>query len=161
MASRPLRGGRKGRGITSVARSRRPSGWTWVYDPAGAFRRSKKPVPADLQHEVERRAQALIDSTLKPRYIQPPPRKTELNYLVDLHARWRGPFFYFCSRYCSPGPRALSPFFESKFARLQYAGDERFNLAYFRHTGQWWEIAQLLSLEECLSEIEAGGLFTP
>jgi hypothetical protein len=28
-------------------------------------------------------------------------------------------------------------------------------------TGQWWEIAQLLSLEECLSEIEAGGLFAP
>ena len=52
-----------------MARSRRPSGWTWVYDPAGAFRRSNKPVPADLQHEVERRAQALIDSTLKPRYI--------------------------------------------------------------------------------------------
>jgi hypothetical protein len=34
-------------------------------------------------------------------------------------------------------------------------------LAYFRHTGQWWEVDQLLSLEECLSEIEAGGLFTP
>jgi hypothetical protein len=144
-----------------MARSRRPSGWTWVYDPAGAFRQSKKPVPRDIQHEVERQAQALIDSTLKPRYLQPPPKQAELNYLVDLYTRWRGPFFYFCSRYCSPGPRALSPFFESRFARLQYAGDGRFNLAYFRHTGQWWEIAQLLSLEECLSEIEAGGLFTP
>jgi len=110
---------------------------------------------------VERRAQELIDSTLKPRHIQPPPQKAELNYLVDISCKWRGPFFYFCSQYCSPGPRALSPFFESKFARLQYAGDERFNLAYFRHTGQWWEIAQLLSPEECLSEIEAGGLFTP
>jgi len=144
-----------------MARSRRPSGWTWVYDPAGAFRQSKKPVPPDIQREVERQAQALIDSTLKPRYLQPPPTQAELNYLVDLYTRWRGPFFYFCSRYCSPGPRALSPFFESKFARLQYAGDSRFNLAYFRHTGQWWEIAQLLSLEECLSEIEAGGPFTP
>jgi hypothetical protein len=117
-------------------------------------------VPADIQHEVERRAQTLIDSTLKPR-IPPPPKKARFNYLVDIYTRWRGPFFYFCSRYCSPGPRALSPFFESKFARLQYAGDERFNLAYFRHTGQWWEVAQLLSLEECLSRIEAGGLFTP
>ena len=48
---------------------------------------------------------------------------------------WRGPFLYFCSRYCSPAPHALLPFFESKVARLQYAGDERFNLAYFRHTG--------------------------
>ena len=29
------------------------------------------------------------------------------------------------------------------------------------HTGRWWEIAQLLSLNECLSWIEEGGLFTP
>jgi hypothetical protein len=118
-------------------------------------------VPPHIQHEVERRAQELIDSTLKPRYIQPPPKKAEFNYLVDLYAKWRGPFFYFCSRYCSPGPRALPPFFESWFARLQYAGNDRFNLAYFRHTGQWWEVAQLLPREECLDEIRAGGLFTP
>ncbi len=54
----------------------------------------------------------------------------------------------------------VEAFFESNFARLQYADDERFNLTYFRHTGQWWEIAQLLSLEECLSQVEAGCLFT-
>jgi hypothetical protein len=118
-------------------------------------------VPPHIQHDVERRAQELIDSTLKPRYIQPPPKKAEFNYLVDLYARWRGSFFYFCSRYCSPGSRALSPFFESKFARLHYAGNDGFNLAYFRHTGQRWEVAQLLSLEECLTWIEAGGFFTP
>ncbi len=144
-----------------MAGSRRPPREVWVYDPAEAFRRSGKRVPLNTRQEVERRAQTLIDSTLKPRYIQPPPQKAELNYLVDISGKWRGSFFYFCSKYCSPGPRALSPFFESKFARLQYAGEERFNLAYFRHTDQWWEIAQLLSLEECLAEIEAGGLFTP
>ncbi len=144
-----------------MARSRQPWGWTWVYDPAGAFRRSKKPVPPDIQRAVERRAKDLIDLTLKPRYLQPPHKKAEFNSLVDLYAQWRGPFFYFCSRYGSPGPRALSPFFESRFARLQYAGDGWFNLAYFRHTGRWWGIAQLLSLEECLAEIEARGLFTP
>jgi hypothetical protein len=144
-----------------MADSRRSTGWTWVYDPAGAFRQSKKPVPAEIQHEVQRRAQALIESTLKPRYIQPPPKKAELNYLVYIFCKWRGPFFYFCSRYCSPGPHTLSSSFESRFARLQYAGDRRFNLAHYRHTGQWWEIAQLLSLDECLAEIEAGGVFTP
>ena len=144
-----------------MVHSRRPPGRTWVYDPARAFRQSKKPLPPDIQQEVQRRAQELIDSTLKPRHIQPPPKKTEFNYLVDIYSKWRGPFFCFCSRYCSPGPRALSPFFESRFARLQYAGDGLFNLAYFRHTGQWWEVAQLLSLEECLSRIEAGGIFTP
>ena len=144
-----------------MVRSRRPPGRTWVYDPARAFRQSQKPVPADIQHEVQRRAQELIDSTLKPRYIQPPPQKPRFNYLVDIYSQWRGPFFYFCSKYCSPGPHALSPSFESKFARLQYAGDERFNLAYFRHTGQWWEVAQLLSLEKCLARIEEGNIFIP
>jgi hypothetical protein len=118
-------------------------------------------VPPGLQQEVQRRAQELIESTLKPRSIQPPPRKPQFNYLVDIYCQWRGPFFYFCSKYCSPGPHALSPFFESRFARLQYAGDERFNLAYFRHTGQWWEVAQLLSLEECLARIEEGNIFAP
>jgi hypothetical protein len=33
-------------------------------------------------------------------------------------------------------------------------------LAYFRHMGQWWEVAQLLSLEECLARIEEGNFFT-
>ena len=144
-----------------MAGSRRPPRGVWIYDPARAFRQSKKPVPSHIQHELERRAQELIDSTLKPRYIQPPPKKAELNYLVDLYAQGRGPFFYFCSRYCAPEPRALSPFFESRFARLQYVGNDRFNLAYFRHTGQWWEVAQLLPREECLAEIRAGDLFTP
>jgi hypothetical protein len=143
-----------------MVRSRRSRRKVWVYDPAGAFRRSQAQVPPGIKQEVQRRAQTLIDSTLKPR-VPPPPKKAHFNYLVDIYTRWRGPFFYFCSQYRSPGPRALSPFFESKFARLQYAGDERFNLAYFRHTGQWWEVAQLLSLDECLSRIEAGGIFTP
>ena len=56
---------------------------------------------------------------------------------------------------------SVSPSFESRFARLQYAGDERFNLSYFRHTGQWWEVAQLLSLEKCLARIEEGNIFIP
>ena len=53
-------------------------------------------MPPDIQHEVERQAQSLIDSKLKPRYLQRPPKQGELNYLVDLYTRWRGPLFYFC-----------------------------------------------------------------
>jgi hypothetical protein len=144
-----------------MVRARRPPGGGWVYDPARAFRQSRARVPTDIQREVQRRAQELIDSALKPRHIQPPPKKAKFNYLIDIYCKWRGPFFYFCAKYRCPGPQALSPFFESNFARLQYAGDGRFNLAYFRHTGQFWEIAQLLSLEECLSRIGSGGIFTP
>jgi hypothetical protein len=140
---------------------RRPPGRGWVYDPARAFRRSKALVPPDIKLEVQRRAGDLINSTLKPRHILPPPKKERFNYLVDIHSKWRGHFFYFCSKYCSPGPNALSASFESSFARLQYIGSGRFNLAYFRHTGEWQEIAQLLSLNECLSWIEGGNIFLP
>jgi len=151
----------KNGGIARMVRQRRPRGGGWVYDPAGAFRRSKAQVPPGIKQEVQRRAQDLIDSTLKPRHIEPPPKRTQFNYLTDIHSKWQGPFFYFCSKYCSPGPNALSASFESAFARLQYAGTGRFNLAYFRHTGEWREIAKLLSLEECLSWIEGGNIFVP
>ncbi len=144
-----------------MVRRRRPPGRGWVYDPARAFRESKAQVPPEIKREVQRRAQEVIDSTLKPRHIEPPPKKGQFNYLADIHSRWRGPFFYFCTKYCSPGRKALSASFESKFARLQYAGSGRFNLAYFRHTGEWQEIAQLVSLEECLSWIAGGNMFVP
>lgn len=142
-----------------MARSRRPRGGGWVYDPARAFRRSKVQVPPDTQRQVQGRAQDLIDSILKPCHIQLPPKKAHFNYLVDIYPKLRGPFFYFCSKYCFPGPHELSASFESKFAKLQYVGSGRFNLAYLRHTGEWWEVAQPLSLEECFSWIKGGNIF--
>jgi hypothetical protein len=33
------------------------------------------------------------------------------------------------------------------------AGDDKFNMAYMRHTGQWWEIFQKLTLGRCIEEI--------
>jgi len=45
-----------------------------------------------------------------------------------------------------------------RFARLEYAGDEKFNMAYMRHTGQWWEIFQELTLDECIEEIRTNPL---
>jgi hypothetical protein len=44
---------------------------------------------------------------------------------------------------------------------LEYAGGERFNLAYFRHTGQWWQIGSGLDLNEALGRIKEGGLLSP
>jgi hypothetical protein len=92
-----------------MVRPRRPPRGGWVYDPARAFRRSKAQVPSDIKQEVQRRAQDLIDSTLKPRHIQPPPKKTQFNYLVDIHSGWRGPFSYFCSPDLVARPGRLFP----------------------------------------------------
>jgi hypothetical protein len=65
------------------------------------------------------------------------------------------------ARYNSPGPNAIAPFFEAKFARMEYARDGRFSLAFMRYTGQWIELFQDLSLDECLSRIRADPMFQP
>ena len=113
------------------------------------------PKPSDAtKQEVETKADALIESVLKPRYVEPPPDEPRFNYIIDLFTKWHGRYFYFCSRYASPGPTAIQPFFEDRFARMEYAGSERFNLAFMRHTGQWIEIYSQLTLDECLDAVQ-------
>ena len=55
----------------------------------------------------------------------------------------------------------MSPFFEAKFARMEYIGGGHFNLAFMRHTGQWIEIFQDLSLDDCLGAIRDDPWFQP
>ena len=130
----------------------------WVYS---APTPSKSKVPEDVKAEVQRQAEALVSSHLKPRFVKEPPEDTEWNYIVDMHTKWYRSYFYFCSKYRAPSPHAISEYFEEKFARLEYAENGRFNLAYMRHTDQWWEIAQGLTLEECLGMIREDPLFQP
>jgi hypothetical protein len=47
------------------------------------------------------------------------------------------------------------PFFETKFARLEYAGTDRFRLAFMRHTEEWIEVYPNTSFEKCLALIQA------
>jgi len=130
----------------------------WAYNPK---KKSSTKVPDLIKAQVKSRADALIENVLKPKYIKPPPKESDLNYLVDIFSKWHRSYFYFCSRYNCPGPRALSPFFEDNFARLEYVGPDLFNLSYKGHTGQWVEIYSGLSLKDCLSEIEEGVHFMP
>jgi hypothetical protein len=131
---------------------------TWVYSPR---KPTPPPVPGPLKDQVEAKANQLVETHLKPAYIKPPPADQRWNYIIDIFTKWHGSFFYFCSTYACPGPNALSPTFESRFARMEYVGSDRFNLAYMRHTEKWWEVAQGLTAEECLEMIREGGIFMP
>lgn len=123
----------------------------WFSSP----QKSPKPkVPESIKIEVETKADELIESFLKPEYIKPPPEDMRFNYVVDIYTKWYRNYFYFYAKYACLGPNAISPFFESKFARMEYAGDGLFNLSYMRHTGQWFEIFQDLSVDECLETIK-------
>jgi hypothetical protein len=130
----------------------------WVYAP----RKPTPPsVPEGLKAEVKAKADALVEAHLKPTFIEPPPEGKDWNYIIDIDTKWNRSFFYFCSTYACPGPNALSPTFESPFARMEYIGTGRFNLAYMRHTGKWWEVYQGLTADECLESIRDEGIFRP
>ena len=131
---------------------------TWVYVPP---KPTKPTVPAALKADVEAKARELVESELKPLHVKPPPDDEQFNYIVDIGTKWYRSYFYFFSAYCCPGPTALSPSFESKFARLEYAGSNRFALAFMRHTGQWFELYPSLPLDQCLETIRDDPWFIP
>ena len=81
--------------------------------------------------------------------------------IAGIYSKWYRINFYFCATYNCPSPNAISPSFETKFARMEYVADNKFNLAYMRHTEQWFEVFQAISMDECLKLIEEDPLFMP
>lgn len=130
-------------------------GRTWVPSPP-----AKATVPDALKKLVQTKANELVERVLKPKYLKPPPKKRDWNYPIDIWTKWQGRFFYFGSTWASPGPNRIAPTFEHRFARLEFVGDRRCDLAYFRHTGKWWTIHTGLTLDECLELVGGGGPFT-
>lgn len=129
--------GRKGRWVLRSSPSRPP----------------KPKVPEVLKERLQAKADALVEEVLKPRSVKPPPTEHDFNYIIDVYTRWWRGYFYFCATYACPGPNALSPTFEVRFARLEYAGREHFHMAFMRYTGEWLEIYRDVPLDGALTAI--------
>ena len=124
--------------------------------------KSPKPsVPDSTKMALVVRSIHLIEAVLKPKHIQPPKPDAKFNYITDIGVKWYGNYFYFISTYACPGPNALSPTFESKFARMEYVGDGRFDLSFHRHTGEWIGIHEAVSEDESLKAIQDDPWFLP
>lgn len=130
----------------------------WVYSPP---KPPKPKVPESVKSDLKTKADELIETVLKPQYIKEPPTDNDFNYIADISSKWYRHYFYFCAKYNCPSPNAISPSFETKFARMEYLENGGFNLSYMRHTEQWWEIYTDLPSDECLKLIEEGGHFMP
>lgn len=128
----------------------------WVYRPGPA-----SGVPDSVKKKVTAKADEIVETLFKPRYLRPAPKKVRFNYIVNIYTKWQKNCLYFRTKYACPGPRALSPFFEDSFTRLAYAGAGRFNLAYMRHTGKWQEVFSGLSMEEAFAAIRDEMIFHP
>ncbi len=130
----------------------------WGFSPP---KQLKPKVPDTVKTNVEAKANNLIETVLKPNHIKPPSGDERFNYIVDIYSKWHQSYFYFCAKYACPGSNAILPFFEIKFARLEYVSNECFNLSYMRHTGQWWGIYTELSLDESIDAIRDEPHFLP
>ena len=129
----------------------------WMIRPAKPL----TSVSASIKAEVETKAKDLVDNVLRPKYVLPPPKEGRFNYITDIGTKWYRSYFYFFSTYACPGPNALSPTFESKFARMEHLGNARFALSFMRHTGEWVGIYEALSVDECMKAIQEDPWFVP
>ena len=123
----------------------------WTVGPAEQRTMS---LPGTLKDEVDTKAGELIEKALKPRHIQPPLEGSQFNYVTDITTKWIGSTCYFISIYACPGPNAIAPTFEEKFARMEYVGDAKFTLSFMRHTGKWVELYASVSVDECMKAIQ-------
>ena len=122
----------------------------------------KKPsIPDSLKQELQTKVEDVLENIFRPKHIKPPPTDNDFNYLADLYLKWYRSYLYICGTYNCPSTRAISPSFEAKFTRIEYVGCEKFNLAYMRHTGKWWEVHCHLSMDECLKCIVEEFCFHP
>lgn len=127
----------------------------WFYNP------KLKEVSEELKAKIELKAKDLIDLKLKKEHIKKRNPHNDFNYITEIYYKWVGKRFYLCSKYACPSPRAISPSFESKFVRLEHIGDNKFQLFFMRHTGQWINLHQGISLEKAFKSISEDPYFTP
>jgi hypothetical protein len=131
----------------------------WVWEPSSSD--SGTTLDAAAKARIEAKVRELIDRELKPRHVKPPPKDARSNYVTDITLKWHGSTLFLVAVYACPGPNAISPTFEERFARLRPAGRNLFDLSFMRHTGQWVELFQGQTLDECLQEIRDDPWFTP
>jgi hypothetical protein len=119
-------------------------------------------VTASIKTEVETKAKDLIENVLKPKHVQPPKKGEHFNYITDIGSKWYRNYFYFFSTYACPSPNALSPTFESMFARMEPLGNGKFTLYFMRYTGkEWVGVFDDLSVDECMKAIQDDEWFVP
>ena len=130
----------------------------WMPKPT---KNSKTAIPDAIKLELETKAASLIETVLKPKHVVPQKSDIEFNYVSDIGTKWYRKYFYFFATYTCPGSNAMSPSFESKFARMEHLGSGRFSLSFNRHNGEWVGLYASLTVDECLKAIQEDAWFTP
>lgn len=93
------------------------------------------PTPTDAQkRSIAAQFEPVIEELKKN--LTPIPEPQRFNHCIDVFGAWRGNYFYIKQKY-KGGENAIKEHFDMGLARLEFYGENCFNLAYFRHTGKW------------------------
>ena len=132
-----------------MAKKKPPKAWVFSTPKA-----AKAPLSDTIKADLDAKATKLVEDVLKPRYVTPPPKKATFNYVTDVWIKWIGSTLYFGATFACPGPTAIYPSFETRFARMEHVGGGRFALSYMRHNDKWFSLFPNLTVDECLDAIE-------
>lgn len=127
-------------------------GWVFVGNtPAG---RTQKPTDF-VKREVNNSMKPLIEK-LKEKSLKPIPEPHERNHLINIYGKWYRNFYYIYQTFKCPPEGYNKEKFDMGLVRMRYVGDEKFDLAYFRHTGEWWDLpsSNNLTITEAINAIE-------
>ncbi len=128
----------------------------WVY-----VRQRGQPKPPESEKAaITAACERFIAEVLKPRFL-PRIEPTCFNYPVNIYGKWHGNKYRFIQRFRSDHPDAITPEFDAPFARLEYVGRDRFDLSYYRHTGEWLCLYRSVPFAEALKLIESDGHLHP
>lgn len=114
----------------------------------------KPPVAEEVRRAVDAQA-AVVVARIKKRFRKP-AGNTLINWADDLFTRWHREALYFVV--VMKTPHGHPPTFETHIARMEHAGNGKFNLAFPMRRG-WNTFTKHASPEECLKEIGRSGYF--
>lgn len=132
-----------------MAKKKPPKAWIF-----STPKRGKVPLSDTIKADLDAKAKKLVKDVLKPRYVTPPPKDAMFNYITDVWTKWLGSTLYFGATFTCPGPTAICPSFEARFARMEHIGGGRFALSYMRHNDKWFNLFPSLTANECLDAVE-------
>jgi hypothetical protein len=114
----------------------------------------KPPVADDVRGRLDAQT-AVVVAAMKKRFRKP-KENSLINWADDLFTRWHRDALYFVI--VMRTPHGFPPTFETHAARMEHAGNGRFNLAFPMRRG-WNTFKRNASPEECLKEIAHFGYF--
>jgi len=123
---------------------------TWTYGPAKS-KKIKSKAPEELMQYLQKKGDEIVEKIFKPEYLLNVSEEETLNQIVDIYAKWHRSSFYFCVKYKCP-PDAHRQFFENKFVRLEYLGNDEFQYSHMRYTGKWNPTFKMTT-DECLKHV--------